>query len=1399
MPDAMPTPYDQEQRPADDAGATEAIDLGAAARGRADAPAGTVTPPPPAGGPAAPLRNPYAAASYPASPLDSGAPAPPRPPSDAGISVGDAPPPPRWAPPPADSLATGTMVDEKYQILVKLGQGGMGAVYRARHKLLEKDVALKVIAPHMAQDRNFRARFFREAKVAMEFVHRHAVPVRDFGVTRDGLYYMTMDFSTGRSLRALVEKEGALPPERAVQIVRMILEALSEAHRKRITHRDLKPDNVMIEEQDGKDFAKVLDFGLAKIATGSDDEGPSLVSGEAILGTPAYMSPEQACGEEVDHRADLYAAGIVLFQLLTGELPFKAQTSRQMILKQVSATPPKLHDVKPDLGMPEGLEAVVMKALAKEKTDRYQSADEFRDALEPYSVKGKRPIVQMGGGAHAGAATLPGGGGESKPGTDTITGESTEAFVDGSLTGMTIDRYKILAPIAEGGMGAVYRAEHELMHRACAFKVIKGAHAQDPEVLSRFQREAQVSARFKHPSAVEVYDFGKMGAKAYFMAMELVNGRPLSSRITEQGALPLKDAIEIACQVLDVLEAAHRAGIVHRDLKPDNIMLQEVDGWPNQVKLLDFGIAKMSDTKGEAAKFQTMAGAFFGTPQYSSPEQCKGEPVDARSDLYSLGTIFFEMVTGALPFESETAGGYLVQHMVSPPRKLRDAKPGLAVPSAVEGVIQRSLAKKREDRFSSAAEFSEALKRAADIHPYFEIGDRGVKLGAGPAQVGHSRRAVVLIAIALAAVVGGLVFVFGRGDTSHAGIQLATSPPGEALVTLTPAAGGPPRTERTNAQGALSLAHLAPGEWTLRVAREGFETDERRIRLDRGRTVELPVALLPSRESARRDAEAAREAAEAARIAAESADAAKLAPDLVADGGKGFAEGARAFEAKDYALAKARFDEAAKIFERAKADGEKAAVEVEAVKSLKREMEEARDAAEKALAREYAAKTFERGAEEERAARELAKTQDRQQAQVKLASAKACYAQAAEEARDKLDGLLGDAKSELERQRAAANEARAKDAAGDLYAQAEAARDEAAAKESAGDKPGAIAASKRAADLFGEARAAAGDRQAAAAFAKKMNALLADARVEARKMKQARDSAAAAGAERLAPDDFAEAARRDEVAAKYETDLAAALKDGPEKVALGDRAGIEEQLQFVLEKRREAALGYREAQASAEREGERQRLLRLLAAQRQSAAGAKAAYDAALRDAVAKSADVGEARQKAIEAEAALGDAEAAGKAAEAPDATSEAVQRATEAASKAATLFTEARAFAEAAGRASGGGSDGGAAVGPKAAAERLLASYKRAIEAKDLGALRRCFIDFSPMEPGWRRQFEKEDVFFAVEIGPVSIASDTEADAIVTLTATEGGRAGKPYRARLVLGRSGGAWKIAEVGAAK
>jgi serine/threonine protein kinase len=283
---------------------------------------------------------------------------------------------------------------------------------------------------------------------------------------------------------------------------------------------------------------------------------------------------------------------------------------------------------------------------------------------------------------------------------------------EASLVGMHVgDRYKLIELIGEGGMGGVFRAEQLASRRIVALKLLHPELAHIEYVVRRFQREAQVASRLSHPNIVEVLDFGESSGHL-FLAMELLTGTSLADRMADGGLGSIANALAILGQVLDALDHAHARGVVHRDLKPENIMLVPAAGAPGseQVKLLDFGIAKLADDAPKGAKPLTQAGIPLGTPHYMSPEQAAGESTDARSDLYACGVILYEMLTGRPPFDADNAVRLLSLHLTKTPVPVRAAAPRAQIPEALERVVLRALEKRRDDRFGSAAELRRALE-----------------------------------------------------------------------------------------------------------------------------------------------------------------------------------------------------------------------------------------------------------------------------------------------------------------------------------------------------------------------------------------------------------------------------------------------------------------------------------------------------------------------------------------------------------------------------------------------------------------------------------------------------------------------------------------------------------------
>ncbi len=273
----------------------------------------------------------------------------------------------------------GSIIAERYHVMKKLGEGGMGQVYLAEHVKMGRKSAVKVMNPGMVNDADAISRFNREAANASMINHPNVAGIYDFGETSDGLIYLAMEFIEGESLTAIVEREGALTPKRAANIIKQTADGLQVAHDMGIVHRDLKPDNIMIaKKRDGTDLVKVVDFGIAKAA---GNENQKVTKTGLVVGTPEYMSPEQLSGDKLDGKSDIYSLALVAFNVLTGKLPFPAESAQESMIMRLTDDPATLKSIKPDVNWSPEVQAVMKKALERKRDDRYQKASYFGDAL----------------------------------------------------------------------------------------------------------------------------------------------------------------------------------------------------------------------------------------------------------------------------------------------------------------------------------------------------------------------------------------------------------------------------------------------------------------------------------------------------------------------------------------------------------------------------------------------------------------------------------------------------------------------------------------------------------------------------------------------------------------------------------------------------------------------------------------------------------------------------------------------------------------------------------------------------------------------------------------------------------------------------------------------------------
>lgn len=300
----------------------------------------------------------------------------------------------------------------------------------------------------------------------------------------------------------------------------------------------------------------------------------------------------------------------------------------------------------------------------------------------------------------------------------------------GDLVGSVIaDRYHVTRKLGEGGMGQVYLAEHVRMGRRSAVKVMHPAMVNDADAITRFNREAANASRISHPNVAAIYDFGETPDGLIYLAMEFVEGEPLRDIIERDGPLAPRRVAGIVAQTAGALGAAHDIGIVHRDLKPDNIMIARDRDGSDCVKVVDFGIAKAANSEVQRV---TRTGLIVGTPEYMSPEQLAGDPVDARSDVYSLALVAFAMLTGTLPFPSATAQAAMITRLTERPRTLAEARPERSWPAELQAVMDRGLARDAAARYQTAAELARELGRAVERMPDAMIAEAGTAILAAP-------------------------------------------------------------------------------------------------------------------------------------------------------------------------------------------------------------------------------------------------------------------------------------------------------------------------------------------------------------------------------------------------------------------------------------------------------------------------------------------------------------------------------------------------------------------------------------------------------------------------------------------------------------------------------------------
>jgi serine/threonine protein kinase len=566
--------------------------------------------------------------------------------------------------PPATPLHD-EIIGGRFRIRERLDATGRADVYKAEHVLIHKHVALKVARAITDPGEKNVARFQRVARVATQIDHPNCVKISDFGLDDRGHVYLAMELAEGRDLRRILAEDGPLTPEEVVVIGIQALDGLQDAHQRGILHTELALHYVMVDLSTGSPTVKLLGFGLGLLMKGIEKGSASQ---KLLSGAPAdYAAPELLQpGAPVDHRADQFAMAAVLFEALTGDLPW--DNARGDPLSRVDNPTRRASRTRTDGMITMALDRALARALDPDPNRRYSDAKDFADDLN-------RAIH-----------------GDPRD-------ESTVASVHRQF-----GRYKLLRSIARGGMGELHLASSETLPgltKVCALKRLRPELAAEKNYVDRFLAEARLAAQLSHANLATVYDVGK-AEDSFYMAMEFIIGkdcRRIIDRAREDSLkIPVEVALYIARDLADALGYAHRVklpdgdvGLIHRDVSPTNVLVS----YEGLVKLIDFGLAKHATAQGK-----TETGVVIGKVAYMAPEQCLCEPLDHRADIYSVGSVLFELLTGKRLREGEDFEQLAAQVRLPPeklPGDLRDD-----VPPEVDRVLARALAPDPADRYPHA-------------------------------------------------------------------------------------------------------------------------------------------------------------------------------------------------------------------------------------------------------------------------------------------------------------------------------------------------------------------------------------------------------------------------------------------------------------------------------------------------------------------------------------------------------------------------------------------------------------------------------------------------------------------------------------------------------------------------
>ena len=674
-----------------------------------------------------------------------------------------APPKPRSLDPHGGSPEADATLPRKFgrlTLLKPIARGGMGEVFLATAGGIEgaeRPCVVKIIRREHGEDPSFLARFFDEARIQAQLDHPGVARVLEASTDPSGKPFVVVEYVEGRNLAEIRNRGSQLNASvgwaDALAIGIALSEAFAHVHERTdsngvplgIVHRDLSPQNVMIGY--GGDV-KLIDFGTAR----GENRKCHTVSG-VVLAKPGYVAPEVANNQPGGIPADLYALGVILWELVAGRRFLTGEASAHVAAVAAGRrNPPPIAEL---MKAPVELDTILARLTAPRLEDRYATARDVASDLSrllkkaPSLANGERSV--RGRIAHLMERLYPSEPARSRAdlGRLIATSRSTEpkpetlALAPSPLPGPTDEslfpgtRYRILRELGRGAMGVVYEAHHVDLGRVVALKVLPRERCESPELETRFRREARASARLRHPNLVHLHDFGISSDGRPYYAMELLEGETLERYLDRERGMDWREAARVGIETCSALEAAHAAGLVHRDIKPGNLFLTR-DG---KVKLLDFGVVQVAPELDAPPDPESLR--LIGTAEYMAPEQAVGEPVDERADIYALGAVLYELVTGRLPHVAPTTIALIDKKLRASPECPRERAPGRGIPKALDRAIVRALSRFSAQRYATAAEMRAALEAAL----------------AAPGRERSIRRRIAVAALALSALALGTACV----------------------------------------------------------------------------------------------------------------------------------------------------------------------------------------------------------------------------------------------------------------------------------------------------------------------------------------------------------------------------------------------------------------------------------------------------------------------------------------------------------------------------------------------------------------------------------------------------------------------------------------------------------------